>query len=361
MLQIPKPTLSALGTREATSVANLAEAPVLLANDGAVMLDLGAGIAGVFFRSRLKIIGRSVMGLLSEALATVAADYSGLVIGGDGGLFSAGADINLFLAAIGADDLVAIDRLEIEFQALTLALKDAPFPIIACPEGVTYGGGCELSLHAHEWIIAEETRAGLVEAAVGLIPAGGGTKELALRAHAKVEQLFGAQAGDEERLEALSQVLRLLLTARVSGTGGEAVAMGLYDLARTELAEPGTVLWPRAKALAQFRAQHGEGPAVAAWRSEGRRCLRALGEPGLVELQRRAEGLVRELDLGPHDLEIARRLALVLAGGHAKRGELVSEPELLDLERRLFVELAAIPATRRRLEHRLATRQRLKN
>ena len=180
----PLPGLYSLPTRRAPDSTS-GDPRLVEGNESASLLDLGDGAACLVFHTKMNAIDSDITQMMQRAVARVSSDFATLVIGNEGAAFSAGANIKVILEAINDQRFDDIDRLLREFQGALQLIKFAPFPTVAVPHGLTLGGGLEVALHTTWRVAAAETYAGLVEAGVGLVPAGGGTKELALDAYAK--------------------------------------------------------------------------------------------------------------------------------------------------------------------------------
>jgi 3-hydroxyacyl-CoA dehydrogenase len=228
-------------------------------------------------------------------------------------------------------------------------LKFAPFPTVSAPRGLTLGGGCEVSLHTTDQVIDGETYAGLVEIGVGLLPAGGGTKELALRAY----ELAGL--GEKcDPMSFLQRSFQLVGMGKVSTSGIDAVEMGLYPQnAKVTLSRPYQVL--KAKDLALHYRDMGYSPPLPVEK------LRVVGDPGVQTFKVGLYNMKESGFITEYEYFIGELIAVILCGGRCDPGHLVSEQYLLDLERAGFVELCQQPKTRERIEHMLRTGKALRN
>jgi len=316
-------------------------------NASASLLDLGDGVACLSVHTKLNALDEAAVDMLAQSCEAVHAAFRGLVIANEGRAFSAGADLKFFLRCIDAGRQEEIERFIRHFQDVLQGLKFAGFPSVACPHGLTLGGGCEFSLHASRHLLAGETVAGLVETGVGLLPGGGGTKELALRAY---RMLRHADAGDP--LPFLQRGFRLITTAWRSGSGLEAMESGLYP-PHAHLSLSRDHQLAKAKAMVVEMAHRGYVAPVPE---------SALSVPGRsgIEALITAHGR-QQRDASEHDRRIAREVATVLCGGEVESGTLVSEQDLLDLERQAFVALCHEARTAERIRHVLATGKPLRN
>ncbi len=322
---------------------------VVLSNKSASLVDIGDGVACLTFHSKMNSIDFDIIGMMMKAVEKVQKSFDGLVISNEGGNFSAGANLKMILEAIHAKKWSDIDKLLREFQGAVSMVKYAPFPSVTCPYGLTLGGGCEVALHASVRVASGETYAGLVEAGVGLIPAGGGTKELALRAY---EAVNVSERGDP--MAFLSRAFLLIGMGRVSGSAHEAVEMGLFP-ATTEISLSTEHLTQRAKRRVIGMARDGYLPRTPA---QG---VKVVGDPGIQTFKMMLYNMVEGRQISPYDALVGEKVATVLCGGEVDAGTPTSEVQFLDLERRVFLELCQQKNTADRIEHMLKTGKPLRN
>jgi 3-hydroxyacyl-CoA dehydrogenase len=322
---------------------------VVLSNKSASLVDIGDGVAALVFHSKMNSIDFDITGLMMKAVDAVQKGFQGLVIANEGGNFSAGANIKVMLEAIHAQKWGDIDRLIREFQGALQMVKFAPFPTVSCPYGLTLGGGCEVALHTGWRVAAGETYAGLVEMGVGLIPAGGGTKELALRAYDLVS--LGERV---DPMPFLQRAFLLIGMAKTSSSGHEAVEMGLFPQT-TKVSLSRDHLTTRAKQLVLQQAAEGYVPRQAA------RGVKVVGDPGIQTFKLALYNMVEGKQITPYDAFVGERVATVLCGGEVDAGTTVDEQWFLDLECRVFVELCQQKNTADRIEHMLKTGKPLRN
>lgn len=329
--------------------ANPEDKRVVLSNAAASLVDLDDGVACLVFHSKMNAISSEIVDLLYQSLSKVKSDFAGLVIANDAEVFSAGADLKQILGAIKENRYEAIDQLLRQFQGAMLSLKYAPFPSISCPQGLTLGGGCEVSLHTSEQILAGDTFAGLVEVGVGLIPGGGGTKELALRAYA-----LAAQGENADPMPFLQRAFQLIGMGKTSSSGLEAIEMGLYGpKASVSLAREFQVL--RAKQRVLALVANAYQPALPATQ------IKVPGDAGIQTFNMALYNMVEARQISPYDAMIGEKVATVLCGGEIDGGQTVSEEYLLELERRVFLELCHETKTQERIESMLKTGKPLRN
>lgn len=321
---------------------------VVRANAGASLVDLGDGVLCVEFHSKMNVIGGDTIEMLHAALREASRDFAALVIGNDGPHFSAGANLMLVLLEAQEGNWDDIDAMIRGFQQATMALRYADVPVVAVPAGLTLGGGCEVMLHADRVQASAESYIGLVETGVGLIPAGGGTKEMLARA------MEGLAPGDTKRTSAVQRVFETIAFGKTSTSAADAVRLG-YLRAVDGWTMNRERLITDAKAAALRRLAEGYRPPRprTAIPVGGASVSSVLGLG--VHLAHRA-GRISD-----HDATIGRALARVLAGGALPHATTVTEQYLLDLEREAFLALLGEARTRARIQHTLTTGKPLRN
>ncbi|MGD0939338.1 MAG: 3-hydroxyacyl-CoA dehydrogenase/enoyl-CoA hydratase family protein [Terracidiphilus sp.] len=338
---------------------------VVSTNPGASLVDLGDGIACIEMHSLKNAIGGDVLALISAALrpdSHAVRDFSGFVIASDRENFSVGANLmQLLLAAQEGewDELAAVIR---GFQQMTSAIKFCPRPVVVAPFGMTFGGGAEISLHAARRQAHAETYIGLVEAGVGLIPAGGGTKEMLLKAIDAAAAFAPPDPRDPpsrfaqsaEMNTALRRSFETIALAKVSTSAAEARSLGLLSPADGITLNRERLLLD-AKAQAALLAEIGYTP------QQPRTQIPAPGASALALLETGAFLMGEAGYASEHDQKIARWVAYILAGGRVTAGTLVSEQYILDLEREAFLSLCGEPKTQERIAHTLKTGKPLRN
>jgi 3-hydroxyacyl-CoA dehydrogenase len=321
-------------------------------NSGASLIDLGDGIVCCEFHSKMNAIGGDLLAMIHKGLARLHTDFDAMVIANQGQNFSAGANLMLVLMTAQEqewDDLHAMVR---QFQNTTLAIKHSTKPVVVAPQGLALGGGCEIVLHATRIHAAAEAYMGLVEAGVGLIPAGGGSKEMVVRANERAE--------GEENLDlfhALKPVFENIAMAKVSTSGEEARELGY--LRRADL-----VAMNLDHLIADAK-QTALGLVRGEWRqtapAPGEPSIRVLGEEFSAAAKLAVHMMLRGEYISEYDALVARKLGHVLAGGALTSAQLVSEQYLLDLEREAFVSLCGERKTQERIAHTLKTGKPLRN
>lgn len=307
-----------------------------------------AGILVASLKTKMHVLAKPVLEGLHEALERAGRGYAGLVVWNEAP-FAAGANLRELLDFVEAGDFDGLDRHVREFQRTALALRYSPVPTVAAVQGMALGGGCEFAMHCTARVAAVESYLGLVEAGVGLIPAGGGCKEFALQAAAiAARQQYG------EPNAALYASFAQLSKAKVSKSAQEAREMGFLQPSDTILFNPNELLYVairKARALADV----GHYPPL---RPRG---VKVAGRGGIATLE---AGLVNMRDGGfisAHDYRVARAAAVALCGGEVDAGSLVDEQWLLDIERQQFVALTRSPETQARIRHMLDSGKPLRN
>ena len=320
---------------------------VVRRNAGASLVDLGDGALGVEFHSKMNAIGADTIQMLNAGVKEATANFAALVVGNDAPNFSAGANLMLLLLEAQEGNWDDIDLMIGTFQRATQALRDASVPVVVCPAGMTLGGGCEVMLYADHVQAAAESYIGQVEVGVGLIPAGGGTKELLARS---VEHL-PAQA---DLLPFVQRVFETIGFAKVSTSAADAKRLGLLRDA-DGITMNRERLVADAKAVALERAREGYRPPPP-------RAAIPVGGDGLLAALKLGVHLAwRAGRISDHDALIGRTLATILAGGSLPHQTMVSEQYVLDLEREAFLKLCGEAKTLERIQYTLKTGKTLRN
>lgn len=321
----------------------------VLTNRSGSLLDLGDGVACLVFHSKMNTINDELIELTQQSVAKVTDDFDGLIIGNDGDHFSAGANLKSIVEFIEQKAFDKIDAMIRGFQGALQLIKFAPFPSVSCPHGLTLGGGCEVSLHTSRTLLANDTFAGLVEVGVGLVPAGGGTKELALRAYNLMNL---AERGDPSAF--IQRAFMLIGMGQVSNSGLHAIEMGVYpQTAQVSISKERQVL--RAKAMVQELIDLGYAPPIPA---QG---ISVLGDPGIQTIKLMLYNMQEGRQISPYDAYLGEQIATILCGGEVDSGTKLSEQQFLDLERRVFVDLCRQEKTKERIVHMLKTGKPLRN
>ena len=309
---------------------------------------LDAGIAIVSFKSKMHTAGLEVLDGLLEAVARAERDYDGLVIWHEAP-FAVGANLAQVSEACAAGKFDILEATVEKFQRTSMALKHAQVPTVAAVQGMALGGGCEFTMHAAHRVMALESYVGLVEAGVGLIPAGGGCKEFALRA----AEVAKRQAGNDP-FYYLQNVFMTIAMANVSKSGLEAKDMGF--------AREGDDFVFNANELLYVALKRARAMSEAGWRPPLRaRAVAVAGRPGIATLEMMLVNMKEGGMISAHDYRVAKAAATALCGGDVEPGTLVDDEWLLAVERREFVELLKTPETQARIKHMLDTGKPLRN
>ena len=337
---------------------------VIRSNPGASLIDLGDGIACIELHSLKNAIGGDVFSLISSVLhpaSNAVRDFAGFVISGDRDNFSVGANLMQLLLAAQEGEWDELAQVIHHFQQMNAAIKFCPRPVVAAPFGLTLGGGAEICLHAARRQPHAETYMGLVEAGVGLIPAGGGTKEMLLRAFDAAVALAPPDPKDPssrfaqsaELATALKRALETIAMAKVSTSAAEARSLGLLSLSdRISMNRERLLLDAKEQVIALAESGYSAPQP------------RVVPAPGLAALATLETGIFLMGEAGyasAHDQKVARWAAYILSGGRITPGTLVTEQYLLDLEREAFLSLCGERLTQERIAFTLKTGKPLRN
>lgn len=325
-------------------------------NSGASLIDLGDGVACVEFHAKMNAIGADLIAMLHKGLKRLERDFDAMVIANQAVNFSVGA--NLMLVLVGAQEQ-EWDELHMavkQFQNVNLALKYAPKPVVAAPQGMALGGGCEVGLHSAKIQAAAEAYIGLVETGVGLIPGGGGTKEMLIRANE-----HAASGEDLDLFHALKPVFEAIAMAKVGTSAEECRDLGF--LRREDgVSMNRDRLVGDAKEAALALVRGGYKPPAATWQEGAQTTqIKVLGEQFLAGAKLAIHMMMRGGYASEYDAHVGRKLANILAGGALSSPQLVSEQYVLDLEREAFVSLLGEKKTQERIAHTLKTGKPLRN
>ncbi|MDI3262347.1 MAG: 3-hydroxyacyl-CoA dehydrogenase/enoyl-CoA hydratase family protein [Fulvimonas sp.] len=315
-------------------------------NEGLRLWTLGDdGVGIVSFKTKMHTVNDQVLDGLQHAIDLAEQKLGALVIWQTGEPFSAGADLKGVLALLQAGKFDAFEAMVANFQRTSMRIKHALVPVVAAVRGLCLGGGCEFQMHSARTVAALESYIGLVEAGVGLLPAGGGLHELALRA---------GKANPADPFEALKKVFETVAMAKVSGSALEAKHMGLLRESDVVVFNPFELLYV-AKKTALALAESGWRPPLY------ERAIPVAGDVGTATFRAQLANLQAGYFASEHDVAVATRIADTLCGGAIERGSRVDEQWLLDLERRHFVALAKTEKTQARIAHTMATGKPLRN
>ena len=323
---------------------------------GASLIDLGDGVVCCEFHSKMNAIGSDLIAMIHKGIKRLGTDFDAMVIANQATNFSVGANLMLVLIAAQEQEWDELHMAVQQFQNVFLAIKYARKPVVVAPQGMALGGGCEIGLHAAKIHAAAEAYIGLVEAGVGLIPGGGGTKEMLIRANENA-----ASGEDLDLVHTLRPVFENIATAKVGTSAEECRELGylrrsdVYSMNRDRLVAD-------AKQTAIALSHSGWKPAASSWQEGAQTTqIKVLGESFLAAAKMAIHLMVRGGYASDYDAHVARKLANILAGGALSAPQLVSEQYVLDLEREAFVSLCGEKKTQERIAHTLKTGKPLRN
>jgi 3-hydroxyacyl-CoA dehydrogenase len=323
------------------------QSKVIKKNASASLIDLGDGVACLEFHSKMNAIGADTISMMNYSVKEVGENYEALVIGNQAENFSVGANIMLLLLGIQEGEWDEIGMSVRQFQNANMNLRYSSKPVVVAPQGMALGGGCEITMHGDKARASAEAYIGLVEVGVGLIPGGGGVKELVLRA---VEDT----APDEDLFNRIKNVSQTIAMARVSASAVEARELGfLRESDHITMNRDRLIEDAKQTALAMVREGY-EQP-------HPRTDIPVLGEPALATIKLAVHMMVRGTFISEYDAHVAKKLAYIITGGDLSHKTLVSEQYLLDLEREAFVSLCGEKKTQERIQHMLKTGKPLRN
>jgi 3-hydroxyacyl-CoA dehydrogenase len=317
-------------------------------NSGAVIEDLGDGILNLEFQSKMNTIGGDVLAAVNKAIDLAEKNYQGLIIGNQAANFSVGANIGMIFMMAAEQEYDELNMAIKYFQDTMMRMRYSSIPTISAPHGMALGGGCEISLHADKVVAAAETYMGLVEFGVGVIPGGGGSKEMALRA----SDLF--HKGDVQ-LNVLQEHFLTIGMAKVATSAYEAFDLGLLQKGKDVVVVNKDRQIAQAKKHAVLMAEAGYTQPVK------RDDVLVLGKQALGMFLVGTDSMEDSKYISAHDQKIANKLAYVMAGGDLSEPTKVTEQYLLDLEREAFLSLCTERKTLERIQHMLKTGKPLRN
>ncbi|TFD95887.1 3-hydroxyacyl-CoA dehydrogenase/enoyl-CoA hydratase family protein [Jeotgalibacillus sp. R-1-5s-1] len=320
---------------------------VIKKNTGASLIDLGDGVALLEFHSPNNAIGMDIIQMINFAVEEVSKNYKGLVIGNQGKNFCVGANLAMILMEAQDDNVFEIDMVVKHFQEAMMKLKYSSFPVVAAPFGMTLGGGTEVCLPADHIQASAETYMGLVEVGVGLIPGGGGNKELYLNYYNSLPK-----GVDFDLQKVANKVFETIAMAKVSTSAAEA-RDNHFLTASDGISVNGDHLIYDAKQAVIHLAEHYTAPV--------KKKVPVVGETGYATLLLGAQSMHQSGFISEHDLKIAKKLAYVIAGGKVPFGTEVDEEYLLRLEREAFLSLIQEQKSQMRMQHMLVKGRPLRN
>ena len=315
---------------------NLRQNNVVWSNSGSTIFDLGDDILCLEFHTKMNTLGSEVIEGINKAITLAEENYRGLVIGNQAAQFSVGANLGIvFMYAI-EQEYDEINFMVKHFQDTMMRVRYSSVPVVVAPHGMTLGGGCEMTLHADHVQAAAETYIGLVEVGVGLIPAGGGTKEMTKR----ISDAY--QPGDVE-LNDLQNTFMNIATAKVATSAYEAFDLGFFQRGDGVTVNKNRQI-ADAKAAALAMAEAGYVQPIPATN------IKVQGRTGMALIEAGIHGMLTGKYISEHDAKIARKLGWIMCGGDLSYRQEVSEQYLLDLEREAFLSLTGEPKTLERIQ-----------
>ncbi len=338
---------SIAGTEDMLVLDNLRQSNVVWSNSGSTIFDLGDGVLGLEFHTKMNTLGGEVIEGINKAITLAEESYTGLVIGNQGAQFSAGANLGMvFMHAI-EQEYDELNFMIKHFQDTMMRVRYSSIPVVVAPHGLTLGGGCEMTMHADKVQAAAETYIGLVEVGVGVIPAGGGTKEFAKRV------ADGFAVGDVE-LNDMQNAFMNIATAKVATSAYEAFDMKI-------LQRGDSVSVNKHRQIADAKAAVLELAADGYTQPIQDKHIKVQGKTGLALVAAGVNGMRMGNYISDHDVKIANKIAWVMCGGDLSYPQEVSEQYLLDLEREAFLSLCAEPKTLERIQSILTSGKPLRN
>lgn len=327
---------------------NIRKTSEVFKNNGVVVEDLGDGILNVEFISKMNSIGGDVLAGINKAIDIAEKDFDGLVIANQGKNFSVGANIGMIFMMAVEQEYEELNAAIKYFQDTSMRIRYSSIPVVVAPHGMTLGGGCEFTLHADRVVAAAESYIGLVEFGVGVIPGGGGSKEMALRASDTFKK-------DDVELNRLQDYFLTIGMAKVSTSAYEAYDTGILQKGKDIVIVNQDRQIAAAKAVARFMADQGYTKPIP------RTDIKVLGKQALGMFLVGTDQMVAGNYISEHDKKIANKLAYVMAGGDLSEASYVSEQYLLDLEREAFLSLTGERKTLERLQHMIQKGKPLRN
>ncbi len=317
-------------------------------NKGVVIEDLGDGVLNVEFRSKMNTIDGDVLAGLNKGIDLAEKDFQALVVGNQAANFSVGANIGMIFMMAVEQEYDELNMAVKMFQDTMMRMRYSSIPTISAPHGMCLGGGCELSLHADKVVAASETYIGLVEFGVGVIPGGGGSKEMSLRASDSFRK-------NDVELNVLQEYFLTIGMAKVSTSAYEAYDLGILQKGKDVIVVNKDRQLATAKAYAKIMAETGYSQPIP------RTDVKVLGKQALGMFLVGTDSMEAAHYISEHDKKIADKLAYVMAGGDLSEASYVSEQYLLDIEREAFLSLCTERKTLERIQHMLKTGKPLRN
>ena len=327
---------------------NILEDKVVWSNSEATLYDIGSGIVNLEFSSKMNVINQNIISSLKKGVEIAEKDFKGLVIGNEGSHFSAGADISMIFLLSVEQEYDELNHVMKIFQDTMMRLRYSAIPVVAAPHGYTLGGGCELCLQCDAVVPYSETYIGLVEAGIGLLPGGGGMKEMILRASDKFKK-------NDVEVNILQEYFMNIGMGKTATSGFEGYELDYFIKGRdiTVMNKKNQINIAKQKALNLFDAGYTK-PIE-------RNDIKVLGKQALGMLYVGVDSLRAGDYISDHDKKIANKIAYVLCGGDLSQPTKVSEQYLLELEREAFISLCGERKTLERMQYMLKNGKPLRN
>ena len=327
---------------------NVRENKTIWQNKECSVIDIGDGILNIEFHSKMNTIGAGVLQGINKGIDLAEAGYEGVVVGNNGANFSAGANLGMIFMMAVEQEYDELNMAIKYFQDTMMRMRYSSIPTVAAPHGLALGGGCELSMHADKVVAAAETYIGLVEFGVGVIPGGGGSKEMTLRAADTFRK-------NDVELNVLQEYFLAIGMAKVATSAYEAFDIGVLQNGKDTVVIDSKRQLSIAKQEALLMAQRGYTQPIQ------RTDIKVLGKQALGMFLVGTDSMEAGRYISEHDQKIANKLAYVMAGGDLSQATKVSERYLLDIEREAFLSLCTERKTLERIQHMLKTGKPLRN
>jgi len=345
---VPTKSYKPMPGAEAFLVLNHNSDKTVWKNSACRMYDIGDGVAGLEWSTKMNSIGGEVLEGINKSIALAEEKFKGLVIANEGANFSAGANVGMIFMLAIEQEYDELDMAIRMFQNTMMRLRYSSVPVVTAPHGLTLGGGCEMNLHADKICAAAETYIGLVELGVGLIPGGGGTKEFVLRASDELHN-------DEPETNTLKDRFFAIATAKVATSAQEGFDMGILRKGHDE------VVMNIGRRIAEAKKSVIELYDAGYVMPQQRKDIKVLGRLGLGAMLAGINGMQRGNYATAHDALVAKKLAYVMCGGDLSEPQMVSEQYLLDLEREAFLSLCGEKKTLERIQSVLKSGRPIRN
>lgn len=326
---------------------NIRKDKTLWSNSESAIQDLGDGIINFEIRSKMNSLGGGVLDGLNRAIDLAEKEYDGLVVGNQGANFSVGANLAMILMMAIDQDWDDLNMAIAYFQKSMMRVRYSSIPVVVAPFGMTLGGGCEMTMHADRVVAAAETYIGLVETGVGVIPGGGGTKELTLRTSREFNK-------DDVKTNRLRDAFMNIAMGKVATSAYEAYDMGILEQHKDIVVVDKNRQIAEAKKVAKLLAEQGYTQPIE-------QKVTVLGKDALGMFYVGTDQMLAGNYISEHDKKIADKLGYVMVGGNLSEPTVVTEQYLLNLERETFLSLTGERKTLERIQYMLQNGKPLRN